>query len=143
MSAPYSFDFEPVKDGRKIVGFRFTPLHYPQHEAPDADEKELQRKLNLSWNIRDRHVRDYLMNSIGFTEVEIRNNIEVFRRASELLPDFLNELSILKGKSRNKSNPKGWIIRSIEGKIQDFLDSLEKNSTPRNIQAIADKFSTK
>lgn len=125
MSAPYSFNFEAVKDGRKIVGFRFTPLHYPQHEASDAEKKELQRRLNLSWDIRDRHVRDYLMNSIGFTEVEIKNNLEVFRRASELLPDILNELAILKGKSRDKSNPKGWIIRSLDGKVQDLLENLK------------------
>lgn len=137
MSAPYSFDFEPVKDGRKIIGFRFTPLHYPQHEAPDAEEKELQRRLNLSWDIRDRHVRDYLMNSIGFTEVEIRNNLEVFRRASELLPDFLNELAILKGKSRDKNNPKGWIIRALEGKIKDFIEELGKNEVSDKMADIA------
>ena len=27
-AAPYSFDFEPVKDGRKIIAFKFTPLHH-------------------------------------------------------------------------------------------------------------------
>ena len=76
----------------------------------DAIEMHLQRKFSLSWDIRDRYVRDYLKNSIGFTEVEIKNNIEVFRRASELLPDLLSELTLLKGKSRDKKNPKGWII---------------------------------
>ncbi|WP_438638959.1 hypothetical protein [Muribaculum intestinale] len=29
-AAPYSFRLEPVKDGRKIIAFKFTPLHYPQ-----------------------------------------------------------------------------------------------------------------
>ena len=44
-AAPYSFDFEPVKDGRKIIAFKFTPLHYPQRENEDAEVRDLQRKL--------------------------------------------------------------------------------------------------
>ena len=133
-AAPYSFDFEPIK---------FTPLHYPQRENEDAEVRDLQRKLSLSWDIRDRHVRDYLKNSIGFTEVEIKNNIEVFRRASELLPDLLSELALLKGKSRDKNNPKGWIIRALEGKVKDLLEKIEKDGMSREILAIADKLGKK
>lgn len=142
-AAPYSFDFEPVKEGRKIIAFKFTPLHYPQRENEDAEVRDLQRKLSLSWDIRDRHVRDYLKDSIGFTEVEIRNNIEVFRRASELLPDLLSELALLKGKSRDKNNPKGWIIRALEGKVKDLLEKIEKDGMSREILAIADKLGKK
>lgn len=142
-AAPYSFDFEPIKDGRKIIAFKFTPLHYPQRENEDAEVRDLQRKLSLSWDIRDRHVRDYLKNSIGFTEVEIKNNIEVFRRASELLPDLLSELALLKGKSRDKNNPKGWIIRALEGKVKDLIEKLEKDGMSREILAIADKLGKK
>lgn len=142
-SAPYSFTYKPIKDGRKIIGFTFFPVHYPQRDDREAETRDLQRKLNLSWDIRDRHARDYLLNSIGFTEVELKNNIELFRRASELLPDFLNELAILKGKSRDKINPKGWIIRSLEGKVKDYLEDLKKNSTLPEIEDIAKRFSSK
>ena len=76
----------------------------------DAEVRDLQRKLSLSWDIRDRHVRDYLKNSIGFTEVEIKNNIEVFRRASELLPDLLSELALLKGKAETRTIPKDGLF---------------------------------
>lgn len=131
LAAPYSFDYEPVKDGKKIVAFTFTPIHYPQRDDKEAEKRDLLRKSALSWDIRDRNIRKYLTESIGFTDVEIKNNIDVFRRAAELLPDCLNELAILKGKSRDKKNPKGWIIRSLEGKVKDLLDKLEKNgSTP-------------
>ena len=141
---PIAFDFEPVKDGRKIIAFKFTPLHYPQRENEDAEVRDLQRKLSSLWDIRDRHVRDYLKNSIGFTEVEIKNNIEVFRRASELLPDLLSELApFLKGKSRDKNNPKGWIIRALEGKVKDLLEKIEKDGMSREILAIADKLGKK
>lgn len=142
-AAPYSFTYKPIKDGRKIIGFTFFPVHYPQRDDREAETRDLQRKLNLSWDIRDRHVRDYLLTSIGFTEVELKNNIELFRRASELLPDFINELAILKGKSRDKINPKGWIIRSLEGKVKDYLEALKKNSTLPEIEDIAKRFSVK
>ena len=105
--------------GEKSSHSNSPPLHYPQRENEDAEVSDLQRKLLLSWDIRDRHVRDYLKLH-RFTEVEIKNNIEVFRRASELLPDLLSELALLKGKSRDKNNPKGWIIRALEGKVKDL-----------------------
>lgn len=142
-AAPYSFTYKPVKDGRKIIAFTFMPVHYPQRDDKDTEVRDLQRKLNLSWDIRDRHVRDYLLNSIGFTDVELKNNIELFRRASELLPDLLNELAILKAKSRDKANPKGWIIRSLEGKVNDFLDNLKRNSIIPEIEDIAKKLGSK
>lgn len=143
LAAPYSFDYMPVKNGRKIVAFTFTPIHYPQREDKKAEERDLLRKVNLSWDIRDRNIRKYLIESIGFTETEIKNNIEVFRRAAELLPDCLNKLAILKGKSRDKKNPKGWIIRSLEGKVKDFLAKLDKGDITPEMEAIVKKLSNK
>lgn len=128
-SAPYSFDYEPVKDGRRIIAFRFLPIHYPHRDNPEAEERDLQRKQNLSWEIPDRHVRRYLLDDIGFTEVEIKNNIEVFRQAAALLPDALHTLSILKGKSRDKDNPKGWIINALKGKVKDVIALLNDKNT--------------
>ena len=80
----------------------------------------------LSLGISETAMSRLSKNSIGFTEVEIKNNIEVFRRASELLPDLLSELALLKGKSRDKNNPKGWIIRALEGKVKDLLEKIER-----------------
>lgn len=34
------------------------------------------------------------------------------------------ELSILKGKSREKKNPKGYIINAIKGKLKDKNEGL-------------------
>ena len=82
-------------------------------------------------------------NSIGFTEVEIKNNIEVFRRASELLPDLLSGLLFSRGKAETKNNPKGWIIRALEGKVKDLLEKIEKDGMSREILAIADKLGKK
>ena len=91
-AAPYSFDFEPVTDGRKIIAFKFTPLHYPQRENEDAEVRDLTTETVSLLGYPRPPCPRLSKNSIGFTEVEIKNNIEVFRRASELLPDLLSSL---------------------------------------------------
>ena len=69
----------------------------------DAEVRDLQRKLSLLGYPRPPCPR-LSKNSIGFTEVEIKNNIEVFRRASELLPDLLSELALQGEKQRQEQS---------------------------------------
>lgn len=123
-SAQYSFTYEPVKECRKITGFTFRPVHYEDREPAAAEERFLQGQLSMGWDIPDYHVRQYLRQDMGFTDVEIKNNIRVFARATRLLPDCLRMLETLQGKSRGKRNPKGWIIRALEGKVADTLKTL-------------------
>ena len=42
---------------------------------------------------------------------------EVGHRLEDLV--VMTELAILRGKSRTKTNPKGWIINALKGKIKD------------------------
>ena len=44
---------------------------------------------------------------------------------------------------QNKNNPKGWIIRALEGKVKDLLEKIEKDGMSREILAIADKLGKK
>ena len=37
----------------------------------------------------------------------------------EKITDLIGELALLNGKSREKNNPKGWIINALKGKIKD------------------------
>lgn len=60
-----------------------------------------------------------MKNSIGYSDKEIKNNLDLFISAQSLLPDLLGELAILKGKSREKKNPKGYIINALKGKLKD------------------------
>ena len=93
--SPYTFEYTPLKTGH-----------------------DLQKQTALSWSLAPE-IRSYLKNSIEFSDKEIKNNLDLFISAQTLLPDFLNELAILKGKSREKKNPKGYIINAIKGKIKD------------------------
>lgn len=49
----------------------------------------------------------------------INRNKETLITAQEKIADLIGELAILNGKSREKNNPKGWIINSLKGKIKD------------------------
>ena len=66
-----------------------------------------------------------MKNSIGYSDKEIKNNLDLFISAQSLLPDLLGELAILKGKSREKKNPKGYIINAIKGKLKDKENNHE------------------
>lgn len=117
--APYSFTYTPVKDGRKIVGFTFFPKYNPKNRDEQLERKELQKKSSLSWQLHEQ-VIDYLTQSMDFTSEEIKRNVDLFTMAENTFEDILLELSILHGKSRDKSNPKGWIINAIKGKLHDI-----------------------
>ena len=116
--SPYTFEYTPVKSGRKITAIKFYPVYQPEHRDSDLEKHDLQKQVSLSWSLSSE-VRNYLKNSIGYSDKEIKNNLDLFVSAQNLLTDFLGELAILKGKSREKKNPKGYIINAIKGKLKD------------------------
>ena len=116
--SPYTFEWTPQKEGKKIVGFCFYPIVQPQFRDNDLYRQEIQKQTNLSWDL-NRQVLGYLKLSLGFSDKEIKNNRAVFIAAQFELPDILGELAILKGKSRDKGNPKGYIINALKGKLKD------------------------
>jgi hypothetical protein len=100
------------------TGFRFYPVYQPQFRDEELEVKELQAKVTARHQI-DNHVYEYLRYSCGFTSEEINRNKETLITAQEKIADLIGELAILNGKSREKNNPKGWIINSLKGKIKD------------------------
>jgi hypothetical protein len=60
------------------------------------------------------------LREIGFSDTGIRNNLGLFLECKKSL-DFIYELALIKGKSRTKSNPCGWCIKTLKGKLSDKL----------------------
>ena len=116
--SPYTFEYTPVKSGRKITAIKFYPVYQPEHRDSDLEKHDLQKQISLSWSLSSE-VRNYLKNSIGYSDKEIKNNLDLFISAQNILPDLMGELALLKGKARDKKNPKGYIINSIKGKLND------------------------
>lgn len=116
--SPYTFEWSANKEGKKIVSFNFYPIFKPEHRDAELYKKELQKQTGLSWDL-GRQVISYLKTSLEFSDKEIKNNRDLFVTAQMELPDIMTELAILRGKSRTKTNPKGWIINALKGKIKD------------------------
>ena len=122
-SCPYTFNYVKVRENpnnkrSKVTGFRFYPVYQPQFRDEELEGKELQAKVTARYQI-DSHVYEYLRYSCGFTSEEINRNKETFITAQEKITDLIGELALLNGKSREKNNPKGWIINALKGKIKD------------------------
>lgn len=119
--SPYSFTFEPIKTGKKITSFRFTPVHQPQFEDKKLKQKNLQKSVNLSWDF-DREERRILKDYFNFSSAEIKHNIKVFLTAKKEL-NFLQKLDdiheyILKNKTEIK-NVKGYVVSALRKEIEN------------------------
>ncbi len=119
--SPYSFKYKKNMHGRKIVSITFYPVYIAKNRDPNLEKRELQKKASLSWDL-DRIVVNYLKENFGFTDKEIKNNLDLLKVASKELDDLMFLLSELRGPSKTKKNPKGWTI----GAIKTALDKKTK-----------------
>ena len=124
--APYSFEYKPTKEGKKITGFIFYPVYQQGHRDPELEKKELQRKVSLSWELDKREI-DYLKNTMNWSDVSIRNNRDLLLQAKAKLPMFLDALVELHGKSRLMKNPIGYVVNALKGKLRDAENGLSNN----------------
>lgn len=117
LKSPYSFEYSTNKRGRKIQSITFYPVYKPENRDPVLESKQLQKKVSLSWDL-DRIVRNYLKENFGFSDAEIKNNIDLFKVAQKEL-DLLYFLSTLKVKAQEaKKSPQAFIIGSIRNELK-------------------------
>jgi plasmid replication initiation protein len=114
--SPFSFEYSIIKKGRQFHSIKFYPITIPKNRNEDIEKKELIKQVHLS-GFLEKIERDYLK-KLGFTERQIKNNINIFIEAKNNL-DFMYELSIFTGKTREKKNPQGYIINALKGKLKD------------------------
>lgn len=122
-SCPYSFDYIKLKENErnprsKVIGFRFYPIYQQKYRDPNLEKKNLLAQIPAR-HVLHREIYDYLTIQMNFTKDEVNHNKETFITAQEKLADLIGELAILKGKSREKKNPKGYVINALKGKIKD------------------------
>jgi len=115
--SPVTFDYKPLKSGRKFTQIIFFPVKQPKLESTSSFLHSTVRKYGTGWSLnRDEH---RVLREIGFTENGIKNNLELFLNCEKLL-DFPLELALIQGKCRSKKNPCGWCIRTLKGKLSDL-----------------------
>src|SRR5690606_13949971 len=116
-NSPYSFEYTPIKTGRKITAIKFYPIYQPQNRDNRIEAKKLQKSTSLSWDL-DRLTITYLKENYLFSEDEIQNNRELFVSAQNSSTfDLLYFLSEQKRNAETKKNPKGWIINAIKKQL--------------------------
>lgn len=115
--SPYSFEYKPVKLGRKITSIKFYPVYQPKNRDAKIEAKRLQKSTSLKWDL-DRLTINYLIENYVFTEEEIQNNRELFVKAQNSADfDLLYFLSEQIRNAETKKNPKGWIINAIKKQL--------------------------
>lgn len=119
--SPITFTYTPLKEGRKFTRILFYPKRQPNKEPKDALLKESVRKYGTEGYLSSEETR--LLTEIGFSRTGIKNNFSLFIQCKKEL-DFIYELALLKGRAREKSNPCGWCIKALKGKLADSKQRL-------------------
>lgn len=117
-SADYSFDYT-IK-GTKNAVITFIP--YPISRGDKAESERLKRQLSVT-RLIPNDVASYLEQK-GFTKKEIKTHLELFRELLKVMPDPMATIAEVCANSRDKQNPKGWVINALRGKINDQKKSL-------------------
>lgn len=117
--SPYSFTYKVNKLGRSYHSITFYPVYIPSNRDESLESQDLSKKVSLSWDL-DTNVINYLKNSFGFTSSEIKQHIDLFKRASSLIPDFIGFLSNVGPRANRVKSPKGYIINSIRSEIKNL-----------------------
>ena len=115
--SPVTFTYSPLKDGKKITRIMFFPVRRENIESSRTVLKEVIRKYGSGAHLSSDEHR--FLREIGFSETGIKNNLELFIECKRSL-DFIYELALIKGKSRDKRNPCGWCVRTLKGKLRDI-----------------------
>lgn len=117
-SSPYSFNYIEVKEGRKVIGFKFFPTFNPDNKDTNLYETELRSKVSASVQI-SREAYDYFRYSFEFKANEISKNKKTIIEGEKNIPDFIGFLSSLVGPSRMAKNRIGYVINAIKKKTME------------------------
>lgn len=117
-SSPYSFNYIEIKEGRKVVAFKFFPTFNPEKQDPNLFQVEMRSKLSASAQI-GQEAYSYLRYSFEFKAEEISKNKKTIIEGEQKIPDFIGFLSSLVGPSRTAKNRIGYVINAIKKKTEE------------------------
>ena len=121
--SPYSFTYKVNKRGRSYHSITFYPVYIPSNRDDSLESQDLSKKVSLSWDL-DSNVINYLKHSFDFTTSEIKQHVDLFKRASSLIPDFIGFLSSVAPRANRVKSPKGYLINSVRSEIKNYLLSI-------------------
>ena len=117
-SSPYSFNYVEVKEGRKVVGFRFFPTFKFDNKDANLYETELRSKVSANAQI-SHEAYDCFRYSFEFKTDEISKNKNTIIDGEKKIPDFIGFLYSLVGPSRTAKNRIGYVVNAIKKKTAE------------------------
>lgn len=120
--ANWSFNFEPIKKGKRFESIKLIPIHYPEREPQEIDRAEAVRRLGASWFVSDTQIRNTLKKQCGFTDREIKNNAGTIQAFCKLFQDkSLQKFTEIWERAKQKNNPKAYFIGAIKLELEENL----------------------
>lgn len=117
---PWSFDFRPMKEGRKFVGVTIFPYKIEKNADQNLIKRQLMARVPASLLAGD--IYKYMRWNLGFMPKEINSNKELIDDLSLHVPDVMDILSSLKQRRYNEDGTmkgKGWIIAALKSELQN------------------------
>lgn len=114
--SPYTFDYKINKKGRAYHSITFYPIHQPKLRDESLERTELQKRVSLSWDL-SKNVIDYLKHGFEFNTKEIKQHIDLFKKAQQEI-DFIQFMAVIKPKANRANNPKGYLINAIKKELK-------------------------
>lgn len=125
--SPYTFDYEFIKEGKKVTTIVLYPIHQPQFEDPELVKDSLRAKTSLSWDMNRDIIK--LFKAVGFTVDELQRNRELIIRANMLFStDFEEKLQAIIHRSHDRADrQKAYIIGSLKKAVSDEGSRRKEN----------------
>ncbi len=126
----YSFDWHPHEEskiGKKIVCVTFIPYKIHREQSDELERNRLKMQISSSITLgndfRARQIREYIINSFGFTEQELRANEEKLKYIASL-SDPMGYIEIIKRNARERArDPKAFFM----GVVKSDIDKKNNN----------------
>lgn len=119
--SPYWFEYKINKKGRQYNSITFYTIYNSENRDNELERKQLQKQISPAWDL-NREVLDYLKTYFEFDYKEIKQNIDLLKKAQNEFEDFILFMSKVRARANRAKNPKGYLINSIKFE----LDILSK-----------------
>lgn len=116
--SPYTFNYTPVKTGRKITSIRFIPIYQPQYEDAEMEAKLSNKNVSLGWYLT-KPEKEYLIAQFEFDETELKNNNNIFDKIRKTwnVGELVDFLAGIRKNAMQAKNPKSYVIGSLKKAI--------------------------
>tara|TARA_R110002020_G_scaffold399885_2_gene609677 strand:+ start:166 stop:1209 length:1044 start_codon:yes stop_codon:yes gene_type:complete len=135
LKSEFSFNFSTHKVGRQTSNITFVPYHIPANKNPEREALDLQQKVSPRFDLSKELIS--FLNSMGFTNEGVRNNLKLFKEANGKV-DLYEFLKRINRKAVAARNPPAYVV----GALKKYMQNIEEEAVidPKRVEEINDIF---